>query len=318
MSCIGMQAVLDSYVCLFHLVIGIFIGVFLLCFSLIRVIILTNRHSSAILHFFILQMILGMYFYWWHFYISCHSLFLKWDTLWLFGRPVDPVNQIKTGKIWDGKLVPCTLKFVHNSTFFLPSQYFSHFFPPQTSLLLLDFQSFTFWLTIYFTFCCLCIPTGFLKYIATPQEILAIPSTGNIYSEFLWFDCLYLSVSFLSLLIHNHLLTFLIKKDFLHCPNNYLHIEPKPNFVIAIVAWTFIQIIVLILQDRLGPRFFVPKFVSLFYFWIFLRFSSLLVFLDVARAIQLLSENKLLRRKGMCDLYESSSCRWVRNHDHTL
>src|SRR3990167_880603 len=185
MSCIGMQAVLDSYVCLFHLVIGIFIGVFLLCFSLIRV-ILTNRHSPAILHFFysiddtwnVFLLVAFLYF------VSFSVFEMRYlMIIWKARRPSEP-NQD-----WEDMRRQISSMYTKICTqFHLFSSYhniFLIFFPPQTSLLLLDFQSFTFWLTIYFTFCCLCIPTGFLKYIATPQEILVIPSTGNIYSEFL-------------------------------------------------------------------------------------------------------------------------------------
>jgi len=46
---------------------------------------------------------------------------------------------------------------------------------------------------------------------------------------------------------------------FYGCPVNFLHAEPHPTFAQYLVGWMILQVTILLLQDFLGPRFFVPK-----------------------------------------------------------
>ncbi|CDF32392.1 unnamed protein product [Chondrus crispus] len=43
------------------------------------------------------------------------------------------------------------------------------------------------------------------------------------------------------------------------CPQNFLHIQPQPSSVMALVAWLAIQVIILLSQYKFGPRWFIPK-----------------------------------------------------------
>jgi len=45
---------------------------------------------------------------------------------------------------------------------------------------------------------------------------------------------------------------------FYGCPDNLMGHEPTP-WIWGLVAWVALQVGVLLLQDWLGPRFFVPK-----------------------------------------------------------
>jgi len=43
------------------------------------------------------------------------------------------------------------------------------------------------------------------------------------------------------------------------CPYNFLHIEPNYKFIIYFISWMIFQVTILLLQDFLGPHFFIPK-----------------------------------------------------------
>lgn len=43
------------------------------------------------------------------------------------------------------------------------------------------------------------------------------------------------------------------------CPHNFLHIQPRPASVIALVVWLLSQAIILLSQYKFGPRWFIPK-----------------------------------------------------------
>ena len=49
-----------------------------------------------------------------------------------------------------------------------------------------------------------------------------------------------------------------VSTDFYGCPENLIAHEPSP-WIWALVAFVGIQVLVLYLQDILGPRFFVPE-----------------------------------------------------------
>ena len=54
---------------------------------------------------------------------------------------------------------------------------------------------------------------------------------------------------------------------FYGCPENFLHFEPNYDMVKLLVIWLSVQVMIIILQDIYGPRFFIPKSVFiLFYF----------------------------------------------------
>jgi len=46
---------------------------------------------------------------------------------------------------------------------------------------------------------------------------------------------------------------------FYMCPSNFLHLEPHPQAGLFLIAWMAAQVAVLHFQDKLGPRFFVPR-----------------------------------------------------------
>jgi len=46
---------------------------------------------------------------------------------------------------------------------------------------------------------------------------------------------------------------------FYACPTNFVHAEPHFTFAAYLVGWMIFQVTVLLLQDFLGPRFFIPR-----------------------------------------------------------
>merc|ERR1712125_263307 len=46
---------------------------------------------------------------------------------------------------------------------------------------------------------------------------------------------------------------------FYGCTQNFLHVEPHLRFVVILTAWQVLQVTVLFMQDRRGPRFFIPQ-----------------------------------------------------------
>jgi len=51
----------------------------------------------------------------------------------------------------------------------------------------------------------------------------------------------------------------LIPLYFYGCPYNFIHAEPDYTFLSYLLSWVLLQVIVLFLQDSLGPRFFIPR-----------------------------------------------------------
>jgi len=46
---------------------------------------------------------------------------------------------------------------------------------------------------------------------------------------------------------------------FYGCPNNFVHAEPSFGLTLFVACWLIVQVVILFVQDRFGPRFFIPK-----------------------------------------------------------
>jgi len=63
----------------------------------------------------------------------------------------------------------------------------------------------------------------------------------------------------LSYLLCTAIVRLSIPLYFFGCPYNFTHSEPNPKATFYLLGWMSFQVLVLLLQDYLGPRFFVPN-----------------------------------------------------------
>mmetsp|Transcript_19491 Transcript_19491/g.74795 ORF Transcript_19491/g.74795 Transcript_19491/m.74795 type:complete len:559 (+) Transcript_19491:123-1799(+) len=190
MAAIGMQAVIDSYICLFHLSIGIFIEATL------------NAFITASFFKFVIFSVFEMRY-----------LLLIWKAR----RPLQADTP------WDA--MRQQLRVLYTRIYIALIGGFLLLYSLGGMVSLFVFVLYSFWVPQIY-----CNASRGVRYAVKPKYLIGISLTRMF-----------------------------IPMYFLLCPTNFLHIEPDPFLAQCLCLWVAFQVCVLLLQDKYGPRFFIPK-----------------------------------------------------------